>query len=82
MKIMVNVTTEDGELLEREAFDVSDDPMYPLGRPHGRTAVAGFVEDAARIVQARARKNVETVPDFLDAVVPTMNSGIPEGKGQ
>jgi hypothetical protein len=54
MKIMVNVTTEDGELLEREAFDVSDDPMYPLGRPHGRAAVAGFVEDAARIVQARA----------------------------
>lgn len=56
--IWVNVTTEDGELLERESFAVSDDNLYPLGQPHGRSAVAAFVEDAARIVQARNRSGI------------------------
>ena len=53
--IFVNVTTEDGELLERFEVEVTDDPYRPVGNRSAFASVAAQVADAARIVQARMR---------------------------
>lgn len=56
MKLILNVATEDSELLERIEVDVTDDHEKPLGNTLATMSVIHDLESAARIVQARAKK--------------------------
>lgn len=51
--IYLNVTTEDGELLERIEVELTDNRERPIGSASDRAWVADEVESAARIVLAR-----------------------------
>jgi hypothetical protein len=51
--IFLNVTTEDGELIERVTVELSDDREHPIGTSYGKAWVVSEIESAARIVLAR-----------------------------
>jgi hypothetical protein len=54
MKLILNICAEDGELLEREEIEVSDDKDNPLGSPMAQADIVFTLRSAARVVQARA----------------------------
>lgn len=51
-KLIVNITTETGELLKSVEVKLTGDPRKPLG-PFGKPAIGTEIESAARIVLAR-----------------------------
>jgi len=53
MKIWLNVTTDDGELLGRIEIPVTEDKLYPIGTSMARAAILSEIEGWARCVQAR-----------------------------
>ena len=58
--VWINITTYDGELLERFTAPVYvNDLMYPLGSSMQRADILAGIESGARIAQARARKRRE-----------------------
>ena len=57
MKLWLNVTTEDGELLVREEIEVDDSqPVSMAFRAFSSRSVASDVESAVRMVLARKEK--------------------------
>ncbi len=59
MKLNLNVTTEDGELLEQIEVEVFDDTVYPIGHGMARAALLAEIESAALVVIHRAREVVQ-----------------------
>jgi hypothetical protein len=54
--VWLNITTEDGELLERVNVELTDDIQQPLGSGYSRSWILTEIENAARIVLRRAQK--------------------------
>ena len=55
MRIILNVTTEDSELLEQIDVELQDDYNNPLGSMLNKSAILSEIESAAKVVVARKR---------------------------
>jgi len=56
MKLILNVTDENSELLTVITVDVTDDKDFPLGSRLEKASIMADIEDSARTIQARASK--------------------------
>lgn len=55
-EIYLNVTTFDGELLERIEVPIRDSRQHPLGGIAHKASIIGEIADAAQIVISRHRQ--------------------------